>query len=92
VHLWPEHFDVAIEVGDEAAGKRASVGASPGDSEHPEPYLYVAPWNRKRGGIWNDEAFGGASLTLAELVSAGDGPAQRRRALEFLHRGVAELK
>jgi hypothetical protein len=91
VHLWPEHFDVAIEAGDEAAGRRASIGASPGDEQHPEPYVYVAPWTRRSGGFWNDDAFGGASLSLRELVAAGDGAAQRVRALQFLRRGYAEL-
>ncbi len=27
------------------AGTRANVGASPGDDDHPEPYLYVGPWD-----------------------------------------------
>jgi hypothetical protein len=92
VHLWPEHFDVAIEVGDEAAGKRASVGASPGDAEHAEPYLYVAPWSRQYDGIWNDAAFGGASLSLAEIVAAGDGVTQRRRGLDFLRTHIEALR
>jgi hypothetical protein len=91
VHLWPEHFDVAIEAGDEAAGGRASIGASPGDQDHPEPYLYVSPWNRRSGGFWKDSAFGGASLSLRELVAAGDGPAQRSMALAFFRRGYTEL-
>lgn len=44
LQLWPEHFDQAFEMGSEALGRRASYGASPGDGEHEEPYLYVAPW------------------------------------------------
>jgi hypothetical protein len=92
INLWPEHFDVAIDVGDEAAGGRASVGSSPGDAEHPEPYLYVAPWNRRgTTGYWNDAAFGGASLGLAELIGSGDGAAQRQRALDFIHEGLRSL-
>ena len=31
--LWPEHFDIAIELGSEAAGVRANYGLSPGDEE-----------------------------------------------------------
>src|SRR5215217_7554544 len=27
--LWPEHFDIAIDLGDEAAGRRATYGFSP---------------------------------------------------------------
>jgi hypothetical protein len=91
VHLWPEHFDVAIEAGDESAGQRASVGASPGDPEHSEPYIYVAPWSRKSGGFWNDGAFGGASMSLPELAAIGDGTEQRGHALSFFRRGLAEL-
>jgi hypothetical protein len=30
--LWPEHFDIAIELGSEAAGRRANYGLSPGES------------------------------------------------------------
>ena len=33
--LWPEHFDLAIELGDEDAGTRANYGASPGDDDDP---------------------------------------------------------
>src|ERR687884_377608 len=40
------HVDVAIELGSEERGQRAAYGGSPGDEEHPEPYLYVAPWDR----------------------------------------------
>ena len=42
--LWPEHFDIAIELGSEADGHRATYGFSPGDEQHPEPYAYVGPW------------------------------------------------
>ncbi|GLY80159.1 hypothetical protein [Actinoallomurus iriomotensis] len=88
VQLWPEHFDAAVELGDEFAGRRAAFGASPGDDAHPEPYLYVAPWHRRAGGFWNDKAFGGASLTYGALLSADD---QRETALAFFRQGLAEL-
>jgi hypothetical protein len=88
VQLWPEHFDAAVDVGDETAGRRASYGASPGDGDHPEPYLYVAPWQRRTGAFWNDGAFGGASLSYAALLGASD---QRGTALAFFHRGLREL-
>ncbi|MGI5230537.1 hypothetical protein [Actinoallomurus sp. CA-142502] len=88
VQLWPEHFDAAVEFGDEPAGRRAAFGASPGDDAHPEPYLYVAPWHRRAGGFWNDKAFGGASLTYGALLSADD---QRETALAFFRQGLAEL-
>lgn len=88
VQLWPEHFDPAVDLGDEAAGRRATFGASPGDDAHPEPYLYVSPWNRRSGAFWNDHVFGGASLTYATLLAAAD---QRATALAFLRRGLDEL-
>ena len=36
--LWPEHFDVAIAVGE------VNYGVSPGDGYLAVPYAYVAPW------------------------------------------------
>jgi hypothetical protein len=80
--LWPEHFDVAIEMGDEAIGARATYGFSPGDENHPEPYAYVAPWTAQEAGdFWNARGFGGAELGYAELL-AGEDPA--RAALDFM--------
>jgi hypothetical protein len=88
VQLWPEHFDAALDAGDEAAGRRAAFGASPGDAEHPEPYLYVAPWARRTGAYWNDDAFGGASLPYTVLLAVDD---QRATALDFFRRGLDAL-
>ncbi len=80
--LWPEHFDIAFEAGDEGAGKRANYGASPGDENHPEPYLYVGPWTAEvQGELWNGSGFRGSELRYAELLAAED---QRAAALEFL--------
>jgi hypothetical protein len=74
LQLWPEHFDQAFEMGSQAEGRRASYGASPGDDQHPEPYLYVAPWLRaeRNDPYWNDPAFSGASLPYAELLTSRD--------------------
>ncbi len=59
--------------GREALGRRADYGASPGDDLHPEPYLYVGPWQDQGGGeLWNATGFAGAELDYAELVAAGD--------------------
>jgi len=77
VQLWPEHFDVAVDLGE--ADGRANFGGSPGDERHPEPYLYVGPWTVRPGTFWN-EPFG-ASLPYAALVGAVD---QRGAALQFL--------
>ncbi len=73
IRLWPEHFDVATELGDEAAGSRANYGASPGDEAHPEPYLYVGPWDQSVSGpLWDANSFTGAELGYADLVAADD--------------------
>jgi len=79
--LWPEHFDIAIELGDEAAGLRANYGASPGDEDHDEPYLYIGPWSAAiEGELWNARGFRGAELGYGELSAASD-PAST--AIEF---------
>jgi len=92
VQLWPEHFDIAFELGSERQGRRANIGASPGDEDHPEPYLYVGPWTAEVSGeLWNATGFRGAELTYAELLEAED---QRRAALDFFrerYRALAEL-
>jgi hypothetical protein len=82
VQLWPEHFDIAVEIGRDSKGERANYGASPGDAEHPEPYLYVGPWSAEpEGPLWNARAFNGAELSYSELLEAPD---QRRLALDFM--------
>ena len=89
VQLWPEHFDLALEAGSERSGARAGCGGSPGDEEHAEPYLYVAPWSaRIDGERWNATAFPGAELTYVELLAADD---QRGLALDFFRSRLAEL-
>lgn len=70
--LWPEHFDYAIEAGDEAAGTRATYGLSPGDEHHPEPYAYVGPWQRRTGALWQATGFAGAELSLRAILPTGD--------------------
>jgi hypothetical protein len=83
VELWPEHFDIAVEIGSEAAGRRATYGVSPGDEDHGEPYLYVSVWTAEvSGDLWNATAFRGAELSYSELLEADD---QRGAALEFMH-------
>jgi hypothetical protein len=90
IRLWPEHFDIAHELGDEAAGSRATYGASPGDENHDEPYLYVGPWGElpEPAELWNANGFTGAELTLGELLAADD---QRAAALEFFRRRIEAL-
>jgi hypothetical protein len=82
VILWPEHFDIAFEAGSEADGRRANYGASPGDEQHPEPYLYVGPWTAEpEGELWTATGFDGAELGYADLAAELDPAAA---ALEFL--------
>ncbi len=89
INLWPEHFDIAFEAGDEAAGRRANIGVSPGDKDHTEPYLYVGPWSAQpEGELWNATGFSGAELSYAELVAADDAGAL---ALEFIERRFSAL-
>jgi hypothetical protein len=85
VQLWPEHFDIAVEIGLEAANARAGYGASPGDDAHDEPYLYVVPWAGIDGReeLFAADAFDGAELRYGELVGLADGYAQREAALRF---------
>ncbi|HEV2311422.1 MAG TPA: hypothetical protein VGU73_12945 [Acidimicrobiia bacterium] len=88
VQIWPEHFDVSLDLGDVAMGQRGTFGASPGDAMHTRPYLYVTHWaDVAPDAFWNDTAFEGASLPYDELV----GPSGREDALRFLRRGVAAL-
>ncbi|MEA2470752.1 MAG: hypothetical protein QOE38_1751 [Thermoleophilaceae bacterium] len=89
VQLWPEHFDVSVEIGNEQAEHRAGLGGSPGDEGHAEPYLYVAPWTaRPTGELWQARGFPGAELSYADLLAAPD---QRAAALEFFRVRLAAL-
>jgi hypothetical protein len=81
VQLWPEHFDIAVDLGPE--GGRANFGGSPGDGGHPEPYLYVGPWEPRTGEFWN-ESFG-ASLGYRAILDGADALAflrERKRLLQ----------
>jgi hypothetical protein len=88
--LWPEHFDLATELGSEAAGRRAGFGGSPGDELHDEPYVYVVPWegSMAAGELWNATAFKGAKLSYQELLEASD---QRAVALGFMRERLRAL-
>lgn len=91
VQLWPEHFDIAVELGSEELGRRASYGASPGDGPHPEPYVYVSAWGEidRSNPYWNDPNFNGSSISYSALAAAAD---PTETALEFLLRGRAVLR
>ncbi len=88
VQLWPEHFDVAIDVA-ALPGRRANLGGSPGDGFHGDPYLYVGPWTNDRPGdqqFWN--APFGAVMGYAELIDDRDPVGTATR---FMIRGVRQL-
>jgi hypothetical protein len=86
--LWPEHFDLAIELGDEDRGARANFGASPGDTAITSPYLYVGPHDpARRVGRFADCSFG-AALTYEELRASADHAAAAR---DFFEARAAEL-
>lgn len=76
ITLWPEHFDVAIRAAE------VNYGASPGDREIPEPYLYVGPTASDRAttgdAFWNTSF--GAAVTWESIDSVDD-------ALGFFRRG-----
>lgn len=90
VQLWPEHFDPAVEMGSQEKGRRASYGASAGDSAHPEPYLYVAAWGEldRNDPFFNDSSFNGASISYSQLL---DSSHQVETALDFLRTGHEKL-
>jgi hypothetical protein len=87
VRLWPEHFDVAVDL-TAAPGQRVNLGGSPGDHYVGEPYVYVGPVTDARPGepdFWN--APFGASRSVGQL--AGDDPVAA--AVEFMLEGVNRL-
>jgi hypothetical protein len=45
--LWPEHFDLGIQLDE------VNYGVSPGDAAYPRPYAYVGPWTPRQGPFWN---------------------------------------
>jgi hypothetical protein len=77
IQLWPEHFDVAL------TADRVNFGASPGDADHPEPYLYVGPFDPQDGPFWN-EPFG-ASMPRDRVPDVA-------AALDFLLEGRDQVR
>jgi hypothetical protein len=85
VQLWPEHFDLSVELGAEADGRRAGFGCSPGDGEHPLPYAYVTPWGDVPDDpYWTEPHFRGARIGWDAIAAAVD---QRDAVLEFFRQG-----
>lgn len=89
VQLWPEHFDLGLELGEASRNARGTFGASPGDAVHPEPYLYVTRWpGVPDDPFWDEAAFPGASIGYRRLAGEPDAEAA---ALQFFARARAVL-
>ena len=86
--IWPEHFDLAAELGDASAGTRATYGASPGDNAIAQPYLYVGPWEASRRSGKLAAYPWGAAMTYEELGAAAD---PKGAGIDFLLEGAALL-
>ncbi len=87
VQLWPEHFDVAIDLA--TVGGRCNLGAAPADATCDQPYLYVGPHGEERpgeGSFWNVPF--GAQLS-AERVHRGGDPVEA--AVNFFRHGLQLL-
>jgi hypothetical protein len=90
--LWPEHFDVALDMAFDRAEpttRRVNVGGSPGDGFDVAPYLYVGPWTPDRPGdpeYWN--APFGATLAAHSVTS---GPDPVGAASAFFRSGLERL-
>jgi hypothetical protein len=82
IQLWPEHFDLAFEMGTTAV--RATYGGSPGDDGISTPYLYVGPHETHHGPFWN--APFGASLTYDDVKRGVDPVAFFSQGRELLGR------
>jgi hypothetical protein len=85
--LWTEHFDAAIDLG--AGQRRGTYGASPGDHNHPTPYLYATIW----AGVPDDPfydavGFRGAWLRF-EDVDTGD---RRQAARAFFDEAIERAR
>jgi hypothetical protein len=81
--LWPEHFDLGIDVA--VGASRTNLGVSPGDGFSAEPYLYVGPWSADRPGdaaYWN--ASFGALAPWSEIPDADAAAAFFERGLGYL--------
>jgi hypothetical protein len=70
IQLWPEHFDLATDLG-LSDGTRANFGVSSGDDLVLDPYAYVAPWSEARRAGFGQYAFGRV-VTYPELRAATD--------------------
>ena len=89
VQLWPEHFDLGTDLGPDDA-RRANYGASPGDADHPLPYLYVGPWTASDDPFWDAGAY--ARLPYEALSEADDPLALAAHFFRRGHEAAARAK
>ena len=78
IRLWPEHFDIAIEMGERSARTTASRPATTVAASRTPTSARGPP--RSAGELWQATGFRGAELTYAELLGAAD---PRAAALDF---------
>ena len=72
MQLWPEHFDVGLDLRRSASGEAIVAGVSPGDEHYAEPYVYVV----------------GEQLVVLEYAALLAAEDQRAAALAFLRANV----
>jgi hypothetical protein len=85
--VWPEHFDIGVDVATKQG--RVNLGASPGDTDRPEPYLYVSPWEDRHPG---DPAFWNAPFGAVATRGVGEPSADPvDRAVRFFGTGLRLL-
>jgi hypothetical protein len=80
VVLWPEHFDLGI------TAEAINYGASPGDGQIPEPYVYAGPHAGPPPGdpaFWNTPF--GAARTIASITTVEQALAFFRDARSRVH-------
>lgn len=103
IKIWPHHFDLAtmitlIDIGDPSLNTSVSVGFSPGDAQHPEPYFYVNSWPHAnaqnlgalpQGSFWNTNGWVGGVLPISSVWKT---PHQKELVLDFYHAAINALK
>ena len=87
VVLWPEHFDAGM------TAASLNYGASPGDDQIPEPYLYVGPHDGPPPGdpaFWN--APFGATRTFRQIGTVAEAAAFFRDARDRTRAAAAPIR
>ncbi|RJQ68813.1 hypothetical protein D5S17_31730 [Pseudonocardiaceae bacterium YIM PH 21723] len=82
VSLSPTRFAVCTEINKQGPRGRipATIGASAGDEDHPEPYLFLVPKRKRKCGV--------LEISRSEILAAGDEQARHAAALKFFHEAI----